>query len=448
VSPRPGDREKEELRLGYVDRSLSHVVHQIKGVYFINTKKSVFDLLLSAGPQGFVQTPALVVNRIKANKAREAPGSDPDGQRSVFGQIFSQLRGVRFETLRCRKDMQVWNVAFVGEGSVDVGGPYRESITHMCADLMSDATPLFIRSPNGRNDVGLNREKFVVNPSSTSSLHLAMFEFVGALLGISLRTKTPLSLDLPSIFWKQLLDEPVDVGDLEAVDKLCVQALNEMRALERAKFEGLVDERFATQLSDGSELELKAGGKNVPVTWETRLEFVELAVQARLRESEKQMRAIRKGLEQVVPLRMLSLFSWYDIEVMVCGNPYIDVEELRRHTAYNGVQASSPVVRHLFKALHSFSHEERQLFLRFVWGRNRLPASASDWSSRFTINAMRGSDETLPVAHTCFFSIDLPNYSSYEVLRSKLLYAILNCQAIDIDFNPNASSLNAWVDVD
>ena len=39
----------------------------------------------------------------------------------------------------------------------------------------------------------------------------------------------------------------------------------------------------------------------------------------------------------------------------------------------------------------------------------------------------------LPVAHTCFFSIELPKYSSYEILRDKLKYAITNCQAIDTD---------------
>ena len=49
----------------------------------------------------------------------------------------------------------------------------------------------------------------------------------------------------------------------------------------------------------------------------------------------------------------------------------------------------------------------------------------------------------------CFFSIDLPSYSSYATLRHKLLYAITNCSAIDVDFNPNntdANTLNAWVD--
>lgn len=32
-----------------------------------------------------------------------------------------------------------------------------------------------------------------------------------------------------------------------------------------------------------------------------------------------------------------------------------------------------------------------------------------------------------------FFQIELPKYTSYEILRDKLRYAITNCQAIDTD---------------
>eukprot|EP00694_Reclinomonas_americana_P003192 EC789508.1.p3 GENE.EC789508.1~~EC789508.1.p3 ORF type:complete len:82 (+),score=29.79 EC789508.1:165-410(+) len=78
-----------------------------------------------------------------------------------------------------------------------------------------------------------------------------------------------------------------------------------------------------------------------------------------------------------------------------------------------------------------------------------MPATESDWDTPFTINRFRGggedSDSTLPVAHTCFFSLDLPNWSSYEVTRERILFAIVNCRAIDTDFNPNSS---AWVDVE
>lgn len=43
-------------------------------------------------------------------------------------------------------------------------------------------------------------------------------------------------------------------------------------------------------------------------------------------------------------------------------------------------------------------------------------------------------DRYLPEAQTCFFSLILPNYSTVEVLKEKLLQAITSCKAIDTDF--------------
>lgn len=48
------------------------------------------------------------------------------------------------------------------------------------------------------------------------------------------------------------------------------------------------------------------------------------------------------------------------------------------------------------------------------------------------------SDEVLPLSHTCFFQLELPRYSSKEVLHRKLLYAITECREI------GRNVLNNW----
>ena len=35
-----------------------------------------------------------------------------------------------------------------------------------------------------------------------------------------------------------------------------------------------------------------------------------------------------------------------------------------------------------------------------------------------------------PVAHACFFSIELPAYSSFDILKNKLRYAMFNFQEV------------------
>jgi hypothetical protein len=448
---------KEMVKVGSLlegHTTLSSQVHVLNRCYFMSTKKSVFDALLAANSSSVStrgQRQRVTMNRIKAARAREnvalAARLDPDGLNSVFGQLFAQLRGTRYSALRGTPNEQLFSVNFTGEGSVDVGGPYRECLTMAVSDLQSEATPLFVLCPNGRNSVGLSRDKWMIAPSKTSSTHLAMYEFVGVLMGIALRTKIALAFDFPSIVWKQLLGEPVEITDLEATDKLCVQAMNEMEKIKPEHFEYTVFEVFTTQLSDSTEVELKENGRDMPVTKDNLNEFVSLTIKRRLNESARQIKAMQKGLNAIVPLRMMSLFSWYDLEVLVCGDPNFDVELLRRHTVYQGLSGSTPVVKFFWKALHSFTQTERGRFLQFVWGRQRMPPTEADWEGiQFTIKALSVSPDSLPIAHTCFFSFDLPPYGSFEQCRDKLRFAINNCQAIDIDFNPNSSSLQAWVD--
>ncbi len=125
--------------------SLSFIMNQLKGLLFMQTKRSVFQALMSSGASGNRPNLRVNVNRIKASRAKENPAKDPNGEKSVFGQIFAQLSKQKYDVFRCKKGTQLFSVAFLGEGSIDAGGPYREAWSNMAQDLMSTATPLFIQ---------------------------------------------------------------------------------------------------------------------------------------------------------------------------------------------------------------------------------------------------------------------------------------------------------------
>ena len=59
-----------------------------------------------------------------------------------------------------------------------------------------------------------------------------------------------------------------------------------------------------------------------------------------------------------------------------------------------------------------------------------------DLISRFagpTVAGRAPADRYFPVAHTCFFTLELPAYSSAKLMRERLRYAIYNCEDIDGD---------------
>jgi hypothetical protein len=219
-------------------------------------------------------------------------------------------------------------------------------------------------------------------------------------MGIALRTQQPLTLDLSHLIWKKLLGDPVDQQDLEAIDKLCIQALNELTRSDEEGFKEL-DMTWSTQLSNGKEVDLKPHGRTIAVPYADRAEYVRLTIQQRLTESDTQIAAIKKGLHQVVPAHLMSLFSPHDLETMVCGDPVINIEVLRKHTIYRNIAETAPLIQHFWRALESFTSEERQLFLRFVWGRSRLPISESDWTTEFTVHRLNQEGDKLPISHTC-----------------------------------------------
>jgi hypothetical protein len=47
----------------------------------------------------------------------------------------------------------------------------------------------------------------MINPASTSPIHLELFKYFGLFLGMAIRSQQALPLDLAPIFWKLITDE-------------------------------------------------------------------------------------------------------------------------------------------------------------------------------------------------------------------------------------------------
>ena len=67
-------------------------------------------------------------------------------------------------------DKRAWFAKFIGEYAVDDGGLFRECLSEMCSELRSNVLPILIQTKNQLNNVGLDREMWVLNPGSTSDI--------------------------------------------------------------------------------------------------------------------------------------------------------------------------------------------------------------------------------------------------------------------------------------
>jgi hypothetical protein len=290
----------------------------------------------------------------------------------VLMQTYRQLRYVPAARLRQRDDM-AWQVKFQGEGHEGYQGPYREAISAMCAELQSPQLKLLVPCANAVGEVGDNRDKFLPCPSARSQEQLDVFFFLGQLMGVAIRTRNLLNLDLPPLVWKSLVGIELDDDDLKATDFSCWNALqfrdHNGQGITAAKFSELLHQcRFTCCLTDGSEVPLLRDGHAIPVTFERREEYARLVIKTRLNESAEQLAKMRAGICSVIPEQLLGFMTWEELERRVCGSAEIDIASLKRHTQYRlGVDKDSTHVKMFWEVLESFSQTDRRLFLRFAY---------------------------------------------------------------------------------
>lgn len=102
-------------------------------------------------------------------------------------------------------------------------------------------------------------------------------------------------------------------------------------------------------------------------------------------------------------------------QAMVCGSPEIPLSLLKSVATYKGIDSTSSLVQWFWEVMEEFSNQERSLFLRFVWGRTRLPRTIADFRGRdFVLQVLdkyNPPDHFLPESYTCFFLLKMPRYS-------------------------------------
>jgi hypothetical protein len=84
-----------------------------------------------------------------------------------------------------------------------------------------------------------------------------------------------------------------------------------------------------------------------------------------------------------------------------------------------------------WQIIREFEPMNQRDFLHFVTGTTRVPLDGYDPP----FNVTQGKDMTtdsLPRAHTCFNQIVLPEYSSKEMMREKLLFALTETEGFHL----------------
>ena len=382
----------------------------------------------------------ILLSRIKANLFYAKNELDKEGLYTVFSQTYRKTRNYPKNNYLSGLNNRLFTVKLQGEGATDVNGVYNEILSIISFELESKYLDLFIKTPNNKNDIGQNRDKYMPNPLAKSNLQKDMYYFIGNLMLHSLTSGNVLSLNLHPIFYKKLLNYEISFKDIETVDKLSYKFITSLEAIkDEIEFKEKHNDLFFAvhSSSDNSLIDLKKDGQNIKVTFEKLPEYIKLYKEFLIKEIDEQVSFIKKGIFDILDESLSLLLTPQDLEEFICGKPYLDIQLLRERTRYDGYESDSPIIANFWKALESFNEDEKSKYLRFVSGRSRLPDPRNIYfEHKIQVYQHKIPDERMPTSATCYFSLKLPKYSTYEILRDRLRYVINNCCSIDIDFFP------------
>ncbi|CAF4769682.1 unnamed protein product [Rotaria sp. Silwood1] len=324
-------------------------------------------------------------------------------------------------------------VEFEGEQGHDEGGLSKEFFQLITEQIFSPEYGMFMADEETRS--------LWFNPSAPEDLDRE-YMLIGMLLGLAIYNSIILDIKFPPVLYRKLMGKIGTSEDLETSHPTIYKSLKNLLSFNEQQDGTTVEDAFCLTFqvgitdATGSRVtfDLKENGENISVTSDNRAEFVRLYSDLLLNKSvEKQFHPFFHGFLLVTGDSSLrKLFRPDEIELLVAGSQALDFNQLASAAEYDGgYTKDSSTIRNFWNVLMSFTDEQKRKFLRFTTGSDRAPIGGL---ARLKLIISRNGPDTdrLPTAHTCFNAFLLPDYSSMEKLREKLLIAINNAEGFGL----------------
>ncbi|CAI5714913.1 unnamed protein product [Hyaloperonospora brassicae] len=249
--------------------------------------------------------------------------------------------------------------------------------------------------------------------------HLAYFEFAGRLVGKAILEEHLMSVHLALPFLKHILGVPISFSDLQFFDDEIYNSALMVKKID--DIEPLCLDFIATRAVDGRVeiVKLVEGGASIDVTRENRLRYLDALFKYHVLESVSgQLLSFLTALYDVVPVSLLKVFDYQELELLMCGAPSINVEDWKKHTDFKLYSQNFPTelelnkIEWLWKVVEELTNEDRVRLLQFTTGTCRFLAQgfkgliSSDGRVRLPV----------PESASVFHRSDLRIYNSKQVL--------------------------------
>ncbi|KAM6177221.1 putative E3 ubiquitin-protein ligase HERC3 [Erethizon dorsatum] len=341
----------------------------------------------------------------------------------------SNLVGDALRELSIHSDIDLkkpLKVIFDGEEAVDAGGVTKEFFLLLLKELLNPIYGMFT----------YYQDSNLLWFSDTCFVEHNWFHLIGITCGLAIYNSTVVDLHFPLALYKKLLNVEPGLEDLKELSPTEGRSLQELLDYPGEDVEETFCLNFTICRESYGIIEQKKlipGGDKVTVCKDNRQEFVDAYVNYVFQISVHEWyTAFSSGFLKVCGGKVLELFQPSELRAMMVGNSNYNWEELEETAIYKGdYSASHPTVKLFWETFHEFPLEKKKKFLLFLTGSDRIPIYGMA-SLQIVIQSTASGEEYLPVAHTCYNLLDLPKYSSKEILSARLTQALDNYEGFSL----------------
>ena len=331
-------------------------------------------------------------------------------------------------------------ISFNGEIASDAGGLYREWFTILIEELEKKEKKLFERSECDEINYIFNK-----NLNENSDWSFRYFNFLGRLIAKSLIDNIAINLSFNCLIYKLILGEKISFEDLKNIDTKLYTSLLSMKNMKPEELDSMEIYYSIQYQNDEGQIiteELIPGGNNKKVA--DINDYIEKRINHLVSKSQILIYHIQEGLFNFIPKDILGTINSSEFELLVCGQPFIDVNDWNKNSVYKGdYNKNHKLVKWFWDEVYKLSQDDLRKLLQFSTGTSRVPIngfkkleSNRGEIAKFCLNSVfynENKKNNYIRAHTCFNRLDVPIFPNQEELHEAIIFVLKNNTGFGID---------------
>ena len=346
------------------------------------------------------------------------------------------------ESIKEIEKVNLWKevkISFNGEVSYDAGGLFREWFIILIEELEKKEMKLFEKSECDEISYIFHR-----NLNKDSFWSFKYFKFIGKLMAKSIIDNITINLSFNSLIYKLILEEKIKFEDLKNIDTYLYSSLLSLKNMKPEDLD-LMEIYYTYQYEDSNGKlitdELIEGGEDIKVT--NIDDYIDKRINYMVKKAKVLVEHIQEGLFAYIPKYIIKSLNSYELELLICGRPFIDVNDWKQNSIYKGkFTKSSTCVKWFWEEIFKLDQENLRRFLQFSTGSSRVPIngfqnleSNRGEIAKYCLNSVpyNKNGNNFIRAHTCFNRLDVPVFKKKDEVHDAIQFVLKNITGFGIE---------------